>query len=398
MGGNSQIASSGAVPICSRRAAASIMLLRDQRLSLGLVCTAWIWALVTAAEAQVSGGSSPQPSGSQPVALSPESFRTWTDSTGRYHANAAFVEFKDGMVTLKREDGTTRTVAIERLSNADQDYVRELGRARSAKAPATEAEPPSAGNDEPTTTAPSFPAPDGQEVPDTGGGLSGFLASGLWRVYRHFPSAGRWDWLFLFVMLVPAVHLLFLPLLWKAVRADMQILAQGSCDTPNQDAWTATAAMISMWWLVWFFQTAAGRTFLTGRPCFQWSPLEVSRNLFWLSLAFHVGANMVTAVVCGKIDERNKAASPPASKPYRDRTLSNLFAGGGIFVIGRDKYATQGGGQVILPGVTIFLAHLFYWYWSTASLILMAVCMLAVLVNEAIRMVFVYILHKRTFG
>jgi hypothetical protein len=34
-----------------------------------------------------------------------------------------------------------------------------------------------------------------QPIPDTRGGVSGFLAYLLWQVYRHFPLAGTWDWL-----------------------------------------------------------------------------------------------------------------------------------------------------------------------------------------------------------
>ena len=60
-----------------------------------------------------------------------------------------------------------------------------------------------------------------QPIPDTGGGLSGFIAQGLWYVYRYFPFHGTWDWLLLFFLLAATVHVLFLPHLWKAVRADM---------------------------------------------------------------------------------------------------------------------------------------------------------------------------------
>lgn len=49
--------------------------------------------------------------------------RTWTDHTGKYRTEAAFVESKDGKVTLRKKDGTVLNVPLEKLSDADQQYV-----------------------------------------------------------------------------------------------------------------------------------------------------------------------------------------------------------------------------------------------------------------------------------
>jgi len=49
--------------------------------------------------------------------------RTWTDSTGQYRVRAVFVEFKDGRVWLKKADGSTVGVPLDRLSAADQGWV-----------------------------------------------------------------------------------------------------------------------------------------------------------------------------------------------------------------------------------------------------------------------------------
>ena len=51
--------------------------------------------------------------------------RTWTDSTGAYKLEAEFVEEKDGNVRLKRTDGRIVALPVERLSAADQAYVRK---------------------------------------------------------------------------------------------------------------------------------------------------------------------------------------------------------------------------------------------------------------------------------
>ncbi len=68
--------------------------------------------------------------------------RTWTDSTGKFRVEAEFVELKDGKVQLRKQDGKVIDVPLERLSAADQEYIksrREEGskRAGARAAPAT---------------------------------------------------------------------------------------------------------------------------------------------------------------------------------------------------------------------------------------------------------------------
>ena len=50
--------------------------------------------------------------------------RTWTDSMGKYTVEAEFVDFEGGAVRLKRIDGTEIDVPIEKLIEADREYVR----------------------------------------------------------------------------------------------------------------------------------------------------------------------------------------------------------------------------------------------------------------------------------
>ncbi len=52
--------------------------------------------------------------------------RKWTDSSGKYTVEADFVDFKDGKVQLRKHDGKTVTVPIEKLSQADRSYVRTV--------------------------------------------------------------------------------------------------------------------------------------------------------------------------------------------------------------------------------------------------------------------------------
>jgi hypothetical protein len=81
-----------------------------------------------------------------PRAAETPDMRTWTDSTGTYTTKGALLVFKDGQVTLRKKDGSTVTLPLEKLSPEDQDYVKSLGKkppeaiAEKAVAPATEME------------------------------------------------------------------------------------------------------------------------------------------------------------------------------------------------------------------------------------------------------------------
>ncbi len=94
-----------------------------------------------------------------------------------------------------------------------------------------------------------------EQIPDTGGGLSGFVAYGLWHVYRHFPFEGTWDWLVLvalYTVLVPSLFLPYMSRLAASPAADRDL----SCLLWDV-AWIAPA--------IWLFHTPAGQTFVLGR-------------------------------------------------------------------------------------------------------------------------------------
>ncbi len=50
--------------------------------------------------------------------------RTWRDATGEYSTEAKFVLLIDELVTLRKADDSVITVPWDRLSKADQDYLR----------------------------------------------------------------------------------------------------------------------------------------------------------------------------------------------------------------------------------------------------------------------------------
>lgn len=51
--------------------------------------------------------------------------RTWTDDTGEHKLEAELVEVQDGKVRLRTADGGLKVVPLERLSAADQEYVKQ---------------------------------------------------------------------------------------------------------------------------------------------------------------------------------------------------------------------------------------------------------------------------------
>ena len=63
--------------------------------------------------------------GSLGNAAEKQEFRTWTDIKGR-KLEAAMVDVRDGNVLLKLSDGKVYPWPIEKLSKADQDYVKEV--------------------------------------------------------------------------------------------------------------------------------------------------------------------------------------------------------------------------------------------------------------------------------
>jgi len=55
--------------------------------------------------------------------------RVWTDSTGKHRIEALYGGLVGGKVRLKKTDGRIVQLPLERLSPADQDFVRQVSRA-----------------------------------------------------------------------------------------------------------------------------------------------------------------------------------------------------------------------------------------------------------------------------
>ena len=52
-----------------------------------------------------------------------ERTREWSDSTGKFKVVADFVDYMNGAVTLKKQDGSTIKVPLKKLSAADRTWL-----------------------------------------------------------------------------------------------------------------------------------------------------------------------------------------------------------------------------------------------------------------------------------
>ena len=53
------------------------------------------------------------------------SFRTWKDASGKFTLEAVLVDVKNGNVRLKKENGEIISVAFDKLSTQDQDFLKK---------------------------------------------------------------------------------------------------------------------------------------------------------------------------------------------------------------------------------------------------------------------------------
>jgi hypothetical protein len=66
--------------------------------------------------------------------LDSSEMRMWVDNTGKYSVNARLIRFLDGHVRLMKDTGRTTTVALNRLSERDLEFVNRQASAQKATA------------------------------------------------------------------------------------------------------------------------------------------------------------------------------------------------------------------------------------------------------------------------
>jgi hypothetical protein len=91
----------------------------QSRLQPGIALVA---AIVLLAVPKSAVSQEPSPGGTANVPV-----RSWADRGGTHHTDATFVELKDGQVALRKKDGTVIHISLDRLSDADQAYVKSFG-------------------------------------------------------------------------------------------------------------------------------------------------------------------------------------------------------------------------------------------------------------------------------
>ena len=90
------------------------------------------------AEAEDAGGSADDRSSSEedvekPAEAGTAAMRTWRAAAGSFTVQATFVELKSGKVTLKKANGRTVHVPLEKLSKSDREYAKQQAKAREEK-------------------------------------------------------------------------------------------------------------------------------------------------------------------------------------------------------------------------------------------------------------------------
>ncbi|MCL2349593.1 MAG: SHD1 domain-containing protein, partial [Planctomycetaceae bacterium] len=97
-----------------------------------------------------------------------EEMRTWTDSSGAFTTEASLVSFDGKTVTLKKEDGKTLSLAIGKLSEADQRYLMEGLSSGNPFEAAERAAARAQGAPPPTSAAKTVDISNAKEVGDYG--------------------------------------------------------------------------------------------------------------------------------------------------------------------------------------------------------------------------------------
>ena len=93
--------------------------------------------------------------------LPAQQLRTWTDATGKHTMQAELVDFNDGTVRLRKLGGEEITLPVEKLSDADRQFVQQQPKPESAVRPA---------GPRPATQRPRWPSirPSRAQPPSTG--------------------------------------------------------------------------------------------------------------------------------------------------------------------------------------------------------------------------------------
>ena len=196
-----------------------------------------------------------------------------------------------------------------------------------------------------------------QEIPDTGGGLSGFIAWLLWQVYVYFPFEEDLDWLLLIVFLGVLTRGIMIPVWWRLVKH----VARSETSRLHILDSLVLSDLLWPWLVIWLFNTAAGRTFLLGRLG---RPLAVAGDgMYNFGIFYHCIVCVAMYRIINWSDSRGSLA-----------TLAVFLAYLAMF-----------------HSIIAALAQGFYWYWSVGSLWVFCLFSFTAAVPTAVRGLLVYL-------
>lgn len=89
------------------------------------MCARLIQVQDTASLSQAAPSTGPN---AAPAEASAQPQRTWTDASGQHRTEATFVDMAAGQVRLRKADGTVILIPLEKLSPADQEWLRRQSR------------------------------------------------------------------------------------------------------------------------------------------------------------------------------------------------------------------------------------------------------------------------------
>jgi hypothetical protein len=199
----------------------------------------------------------------------------------------------------------------------------------------------------------------------------------------------------------------FLPNLWRHVERDMQYLREGTVSSEGQQAsvWHNLVAIAWLLFGLWFFHTPAGQSFLKDRKLAGAAaalPLTEARLGVPVYIALVVALFALTGWLASLIERAEAVAKRiERTQAFPRPALLELWAGGGVFYRVREDSSVQRdqpAAELILTPVVVLALQLCYWRWSVASVVLMFALVTAAVVADALRVLFVYIHHKRVFG
>ncbi len=243
--------------------------------------------------------------------------------------------------------------------------------------------------------------------PDFGGGILGYLTYLLWHVFRHLPSTGHWDWLYLVIFVVVTQRILILPFIWRAVRWDMERFARQKSRL-NLSVHIVLEGLFEFFlclftWLYFCLPPginfSANRALVGGYYDFRFCGVPA-----WVGIGMGATSGVILVSLCLRVAALQAVTvnggshAPRATIRYGG--IVRLYAYGEVL----DPESKLNGITVLwcIPAIcmvvhAVYLSPGFSTNFRT-GLPLMWVILLTQPISVIARMTFAYVLHKRDFG